>query len=160
MAREEADREDLLRDATALVERIELRGAAGGPGVVCGFRRCGAASFFLGSDPVYQFNSAGQLRRAFVDGLLYKADRGQLVALRRARTASGSSLLSHALSDAEQVRFLATAEHHLRRLAEQLARGEYQIAGQVPADVAVFERVCNWLAARTSLTVAASPRVS
>ena len=90
MARDQSSREDLLREATALVERIELRIA--GPmsvkhdrddHVVVGFRANGSASFFFGEDPVYQFNSAGQLRRAYCGGLLIKAAHGRLVSLQR-----------------------------------------------------------------------------
>ena len=66
MAREEADREDLMREATALVQRAEF--SAGGKPVFVGFRTNGAASVFFDSDPVYQFNSNGELRRAFVAG--------------------------------------------------------------------------------------------
>ena len=94
MARDESSREDLLREATALVERIELRITAPisaahdrDDHVVVGFRANGAASFFFGDDPVYQFNSAGQLRRAYCGGLLFKATHGRLVSLQRVRQA-------------------------------------------------------------------------
>ena len=70
MARDESDREDLLREATALVERIELApaDAADDEHIVAGFRRDGALSIYFGADPVYHFNSAGELRRAYCDG--------------------------------------------------------------------------------------------
>ena len=74
MARRESDREDLLREATALVERAELTIEGFDEPIVVGFRRDGSASFFFGADPVYQFNTAFELRRAFVVGLLYKAE--------------------------------------------------------------------------------------
>src|SRR5262245_10991650 len=96
MAREESDREDLLREATALVERIELIVDIGNAGqhVVAGFRTNGAASIFFGADPVYQFNAAGELRRAYCDGVLIKGSRGRLVSLSRKRLANESLLLS------------------------------------------------------------------
>src|SRR5262245_38318908 len=72
MARQESDREDLLREATALVERAELKVAGEPEPVTVGFRRDGSLSVFFGSVAVYQFNTAGELRRAFADGLLYK----------------------------------------------------------------------------------------
>jgi hypothetical protein len=84
MARQPEDREDLLAEATALVERAELRLPGDARTIVAGFRATGCGSLFFGADPVYQFNSARQLRRAFVGGELYKAERGQLVALTRA----------------------------------------------------------------------------
>ena len=72
------NREDLLREATALVERIELvphrdRQFDASEPIVVGFRADGALSIFFGDDPVYQFNAAGELRRAYCDGLLFKA---------------------------------------------------------------------------------------
>src|SRR5512138_3714273 len=110
MSRHESDREDLLREATALVERVELSVAGMTENVVAGFRRDGAASFFFGADPVYQFNAAGELRRAFVGGLLYKTDRGKLVEMRRERTAEAVELRSRQLDAVETASFLAQAE--------------------------------------------------
>ncbi len=70
MARDESSREDLLREATALVERIELVPHATDPliaasdlfdkHIVAGFRRDGALSVFFGEDPVYHFNAEGE----------------------------------------------------------------------------------------------------
>src|SRR5687768_8047260 len=110
MSRTESDREDLLREATALVERAELQVAGLGEPIVVGFRRDGAASFFFGADPVYQFNAAGELRRAYVGGLLYKAEQGELVALRRERTPAETALVRHDLSAAESTDLLAALE--------------------------------------------------
>ena len=45
--------------------------------IVIGFRRDGYASFFLSPQRVYQFNTQGQLRRAYVGELMYKAERGR-----------------------------------------------------------------------------------
>src|SRR5437870_346539 len=121
MAQRETDREDLLAEATALVERVELsiespsnadfaaslatRGTKHDP-IVAGFRRDGSLSIFFGGDPVYQFNARGELRRAFVNGLLYKAVQGKLAALRRVRSADETQLVRHDLTPAETVQFL------------------------------------------------------
>ncbi|HEX3599001.1 MAG TPA: hypothetical protein VHU84_02590, partial [Lacipirellulaceae bacterium] len=77
MSREESQREDLIREATALVERIEISfdaSVSNDPDspqqVIIGFRANGALSIFFGEDPVYQFNSAGDLRRAYWNGQL------------------------------------------------------------------------------------------
>ena len=78
MSRTEQDREDLLREATALIERVELRVSGWSESVVAGFRRGGQASFFFGADLVYQFNAALQLRRGFHNGQLIKAEDGRL----------------------------------------------------------------------------------
>jgi hypothetical protein len=81
MARDEQDREDFLAEATALVERAELRVAGEAESATIGFRRNDAASVFFGGDAAYHFKSSGELRRAFHQGLLYKAERTRLVSL-------------------------------------------------------------------------------
>ena len=101
MAHYESDREDLLRQATALVERAEILLPGLTEPLVVGFRRDGSVSFFFGADPVYQFNAAGELRRAYLDGLLYKADRGRLVQMRARAVATEVVLVSVELADRE-----------------------------------------------------------
>lgn len=176
MARDEADREDLLAEATALVERIELDVPGEAEAVVVGFRRDGAASFFFGADPVYQFNAARELRRAFVDGLLYKAVSGHLAELRRERSAGATVLWRRDLDGAEQGEFLARAAARLDGLRAALEiGGEKWWAGpalappykrrpavlrQVPAQGDVLMRVRHWLdKAPTPLVAAQSARV-
>src|SRR5690349_3711217 len=92
MVRQESDHEDLLREATALVERVELHVPGFEQPIVVGFRRDGCASFFFGAEAVYQFNSAGELRRGYIDGLLYKADCRRLIGLKRERTEAAVEL--------------------------------------------------------------------
>ncbi|MGI8979445.1 MAG: hypothetical protein ACR2FY_09480 [Pirellulaceae bacterium] len=145
MSRQESDREDLLREATALVERVELRLPEQPESIVAGFRRDGSASFFFGQSPVYQFNSRRELRRAFVDGLLYKADNGQLVEMRRERTAVAVELRSRPLRDDESAKFLVDAENWLSNLRDALAAGTVDVIGQVPIEQDVAARVTAWL---------------
>jgi hypothetical protein len=161
MARHESDREDLLREATALVERIELSPVhePQGEHVVAGFRRGGACSIFFGDHSVYQFNAQGELRRAYCDGLLVKADRGRLVSLRRVRAHDEVQLLRNDLTDDEQAAFLGRMNEILRDFEAQLNRGQYRVSGQVPADANVLDRVRTWLAHRQRPTIAASPRL-
>ena len=45
------DREDLLKEATGLVDRVELKLEAFEKNIVIGFRAGGGSSFDLGSDP-------------------------------------------------------------------------------------------------------------
>ncbi len=145
MARQESEREDLLREATALVERVELRLPGQPESVVCGFRRDGAASFFFGQSPVYQFNSRGELRRAYVGGLLYKVDGGRLAEMRRVRTATAVELRSRQLLPEETAKFLRDAEDCLRRLRDALFGGKAEVVGQVPGEQEVASRVAAWL---------------
>lgn len=147
MAREEHDREDLLAEATALVERIELRVPAFSAPVVAGFRREGAASFYFGAELAYHFNTAGLLRRAFASGLLYKAERGRLVSLDRRRTAGQVQLVRHDLTDEEAERFLASLADRLTALCDALASGRFERLRQAPAGSDVVGRIGDWLAA-------------
>src|SRR5262245_23531542 len=110
MARQESAREDILREATALVERVELQVPNAPEHVVVGFRRNGAASVFFGADPVYQFNEAGELRRAYVGGELYKAERGGLVALCRERGEREVALVRRELANDEMRAVLGALE--------------------------------------------------
>jgi hypothetical protein len=159
MARNEHDREGLLREATALVERVSVRLAETGAEVVVGFRRDGSASFFFGSEPVYQLTSKGTLRRAYWRGLLYKAHRGQLVALRRRRADAAIELLSHELSAAEASEFRIAMQQHLQSLQTALNTEMFALVGQVPAEADVVGRVRRWLGSLAdNVEIADSPR--
>lgn len=162
MAREESDREDLLREATAFVERIEFaptdRPAA--DRVFIGFRADGAMSAFFGADPVYQFNAAGELRRAFCKGLLFKAMKGRLISLERGRQKHQVQLLRHELSEQEQARFLSQMRGRLREFVDQFNTRQLAVVGQVPAQTNVLGRVRNWFAAHESFPIARTPHAS
>lgn len=161
MARHEQDREDLLAEATALVERAELNLAGHVEPVVVGFRRDGAASVYFGGETAYHFNSAGQLRRAYQAGLLLKAEHGQLVSLDRRRVPGEVQLVRHELSDQETCDFLDNLAARLVALQESLSQGEYQIVGQVPAAVDVVGPIRRWLDALSfPPPIAATPRAS
>jgi hypothetical protein len=150
MARDEQDKEDLLREATALIERVELTTTThDGPAsqrevrhsVVVGYRRDGSPSYFFGTDPVYQFNAAGELRRGFHGGKLLKAEQGRLVELTRKRTESATTLLSRDLSEIETGEVLDDARLRLTALVAHWLRGGYTVVGQVPVNGDVMRRV-------------------
>lgn len=185
MARHEADREDLLREATALVDRVELRTNDEPEPVVVGFRRSGCGSVYFGAEPVYQFNSSGQLRRAYQDGQLLKAEAGRLIGLTRCRTANQVQLLRRAWDAESTTAFLLDARRRLERLRQALAEGRFTLIGQVEStassdawergtgrtgacspvagqgagDGALIQRIVHWLASLDALTVAANPHV-
>ena len=145
MSRQESPREDLLREATALVERVELTIPGFSEPIVVGFRRDGAASFFFGADPVYQFNAAGELRRAYVGGLLYKTEQGRLVALRRERTPTETALIRHELTPAETDNWLAAMQQHLAQLKAALRTSNHQLLREVPPAADLPRRIAAWL---------------
>lgn len=157
MAREEADRENLLGEATAYVERIEWELAEpelAGVKVFAGFRRDGAASFYFGSDPVYHFNAAGELRRAFHQGKLIKAERGCLVGMQRERTDKEVSLVSTEFSDAETITFCRQVASELNTLLAALQNHRAKLLGQVPANDPIEQRVIAWLVSHPVIVIA------
>jgi len=159
MAREEHDREDLLREASALVERAELLLGGWQDPVFAGFRRDGAASVYFGAEPAYHFNSRGELRRAYRDGLLFKADRGHLASLRRHRSPGEVALIRHDLNDDETTLFLEELSHRLTALQAAVASTAYTLVGQVPAVGDVVGHLAHWLASLLlPPVIAQSPR--
>ncbi len=158
MARHEHDREDLLREATALVHRGQWL-LADGTSVIIGFRRDGSASIFLGEDPVYHFNSRVQLRRAYSKGFLLKAERGQLARLTRVRTTQAVQLVRHELSAAEATEFLGTVAANLAKLRRDLSLPATTLVGEVPPGEGLLERLATFLANFVeTIEVAQSPR--
>jgi hypothetical protein len=158
MERRESDREDLLREATALVERIELRIPAEPEQMVVGFRRDGSASFFFGAQSAYQFNSSGEFRRGYIGGLLYKAERGQLVSLRRQRSDAEVALIRTELNTDEAERLLADVQRRLLILQQAFLSDSITVIGQIPPDAGLISRITGWLSQMASpLRIAPSP---
>jgi len=161
MARDEQDREDLLREATALAERAELSLPEFAESVVVGFRAGGAASVFFGADPVFQFNAAGELRRGFQDGRLIKAVGGRLYEMRRQRRAKEVQLLRREFTDEEAAGYLEDCRRQLDRLRERLAGGDFELIGQVPAGKDVVARIIEWLdSLPREIAIAGKPNVA
>ena len=159
MARHETDRENLLEDATALVERIELAASAFDENVFIGFRKDGCGSIYFGQEPVYQFNSNGQLRRAFCDGLMLKAQRGRLVSLDRLRRSGEVQLVRRDLSNEEAQVRLDEMHELMGRLRKALADRAYNVVGQIPADTDLVGRVGRWLEEIAGAGIAQATRV-
>jgi hypothetical protein len=155
-----SEREDLFAEATALVERVSIRLAGNSEPTVVGFRRDGSASFYLDPQRVYQFNAAGQLRRAHFGEQLLKAERGGLIALDRRRSAEAIELVRHALTGPETEAFLSEMRQHLRSLNDALAVGQFEPLAELPAGAKVIERIRALLASIVnSAEIATSPRV-
>ncbi len=145
MARNEQDREDILRDATALFERAELSVEGCDEPVVVGFRRGGAGSVYFGADPVYQFDSHRRLRRAYEGGRLIKAEAGALVELTRERTPREVQLVRRSFGEAETAQFLERARKRLAALHDAGIQGKWGVTGQVPPSGDVVQRIAAWL---------------
>lgn len=133
MAKQEEPREDILREATALVRRIELRLPGEDEHVVIGFRRNDSISIFFGEDPVYQFNAEGELRRGYWHGKLVKAESRKLATLTRVREPGQVSLVRHDLKEAEMGEYIETMTARLENLVAELINQRFEMIGQVPA---------------------------
>ena len=134
MARHETDREDLMSEATALRQRVELELPGVAEHVVAGFRDNGGCSIYFGADPVFHFDSDGALRRAFVAGDLYRSLGNSLARLTRRRAEREVHLVRHDLDPAELAAFLAALRGRLERLHDALANGAARIVRQVPEE--------------------------
>jgi len=161
LARQEHEREDLLAEATALVERVEIAlTPETRPHIVIGLRRDGAASLYFGEEPAWHFNTAGELRRAYAHSRLYKAERGALVALDRRRTEHEVQLIRHELTSEETATLINRLRESVIELAAAIDAGQYRLIGQVPPEADVLTRVRPLLAALAErVPIAAGPRV-
>lgn len=161
MAREIHEREDLLRDATALVPRIQLRmmGAGKPCEVFAGFRKNGALSLYFDDDPVYHFNSTGELRRAFVDNHLLKAEEGKLIAMQPRRGETSTDLVSREMTPEQQQQFCNSALKRIAWLHAEIEAEHYELVGQMPETGEALPQLANWLANCEGIPIAQSPRV-
>lgn len=133
MARDESDREDLLREAVALPRRAEFEFAHCDEPVFLGFKKTGGLSIYFGADPVYQFNSLGQLRRAYRNGALYRTQGTTLAELKRDRSDDEKVVLHRRdLEEAELRRFLDQMKRDLHDLQQHLSARTYQKMLTVP----------------------------
>lgn len=157
MARQEHDREDLMAEASALVERMELRLATADEPLVLGIRRGGCLSVYFTPDDAYHFNTRHELRRAYRQGHLLKAEHRRLVKLTRQRTGSEVQLLRHEMSAAEQQTVLDDLQRRLREVQQAAAEQRLHALRTVPEGLPALERVVQWLQPLAHVQVAAAP---
>ena len=143
--RQESDKEDLIRDATAMVERAEVICAGWSAVITIGFFRDGRCAVYFDQDPFYQFDTHGLLRRAFEAGYLYRSQGSTLARLDRSRRAdehsetSGVVLQRSDLTDSDLRRFHERMTFLINRLHEAITAQQYRVhrAGtqdsQIPA---------------------------
>jgi hypothetical protein len=160
MTHQAHDGEDLLRESKALVPRVQLAVTVDGEVVplLAGFRG-ESLSLYFGPDPVYHFNAQGQLRRAFLDGRLVKADHGRLVSMERVHLGQVVELRSERLPNAQQDELLNTLVRRLQHVSETLSAGRAVVEGQVPEESDAVARLIAWLARNERPAPAESPHV-
>ena len=126
MNRIESDKEDLIRDATAMVDRAEYSMVSidNQPSIVtAGFRKDDSLSLYFDQDPFYQFDAGGLLRRAFESGYLYRSQGVTLAQLNRTRTSQQTALNRHELDSSELLQFRIRMTAHLKGFLQQLQAG-------------------------------------
>jgi hypothetical protein len=160
MARIESDREDLMREARALRRRVEFTTAENSAPVVAGFRDDGAVSIYLSDELMLQFDDENRLRRAFVDGDLYRSQGDTLARLTRRRTETETLLDRHDLTPVELSAMLESFGNRLRALAAALEDRSVSVERQVPDDVDVLSEVAGRVAEIASRPVSLSPPIN
>ena len=138
MARNEADREDLMEEAVSLVRRIEFQSELFSKPLMAGFNSQGWLFIYLGNDLMYRFDELGRLRRSFVDRRLYRTQGQTLAVMVRERVfKSGepieSNLVRQDLSAAQLEAFRLRMHSNLELVAECLRTGV--VLRQHPAEM-------------------------
>lgn len=159
MARQDADREDLISEAVALVHRVEFQLLDHAEPLVAGRRATGAWSFYFGPDPVYQFDAEGLLRRAFVDGRLYRTQGTALAEMTPDRNPQQTALVRRDLIGDELTQFLSNVRTALVRLRDQLWEEKFQILRSVGFDVPPRSAVADALHTILSTGLRLAPAV-
>lgn len=162
MARHAQDREDLLRDATALVPRIMIRLDIHGAkcDVFAGFRKGSAISLYFGSDPVYHFNNHGELRRAFVGGMIQKAQQRKVFEWQQSRSEAKVTVRSRSLTSAEQQTFGDQLFERVAQLRDAIRTSQFVTIGQFPDDGDAIVQLARWLGDFKEFKVAREANVS
>ena len=160
MARHEADREDLMAEATALIERFEMSMPEEAELVTAGFRKTGFLSIYFEQDPAYHFDDRGQLRRAYADGYLYRTAGNTLSRLKRERTPLETNLLRHDLTNDELQAFLESMKKRLSNLLHQLNNEALQIKRQIPTKKIMTTKLATALENILRENCPLAPRIS
>ena len=150
MARQESVKEDLIRDATALVERAELMCDGHPERITIGFFRDGRMAVYFDQDPFYQFDTEGRLRRAFEDGFLYRSQGLTLARLKRRRTSdeppAETTILERLDLDQQLLRsFQARMSDRLTWLHHAIQRNQIRVTRAVSCSGGIPEGALNHL---------------
>jgi hypothetical protein len=158
MARLESDREDLMAEATALVQRAEFVVPGQTASVIAGYRRDGALSIYFGADPCCHFDDQLRLRRAFAAGSLYRTQGHTLAHLQRSRNGQSVDLLRHDLTPAELDELCSQFTDRLRELHTSLKR-DARCVQEVPPGAGLPERLVASLEQLLQAPIALAPAI-
>ncbi|MCM2372387.1 hypothetical protein [Aporhodopirellula aestuarii] len=161
MVRHEADREDLLVEGVNLPERGRISDSRDDHAWVLGWRSPAAVSVFDGVDPVFQFNTSGQLRRVYLDGQKLAAQNGRLSQMVRTVSANGRMTLHpQALSDEQHLRVHDRLAQTKAELLKTLNSGQIIVETIGMEQTEFLERVRRWCDDSLPVQVADSPNVA
>lgn len=158
MTRHESDREDLIKEATAYVRRAEFSLKSTGAIVFVGIRRDDVLAIYYDQDPMYQFDVEGRIRRALVDGVLFRGQGESLSRLQRQRSAQETVLTRSDLSRAELTTFLTAMDRVIQMVLDEIDDGSICVLRAVPANANVEFLV--EIRERLAAVLKVSPRVS
>lgn len=154
--RNESDREDIMREATALRRRASFAVEGLPEPIVAGFRARDFFSVFFDQDPVYQFDDNGRLRRAYRNGLLYRTQGSTLARLTRVRTKEQTELQRTDLTADELAEFLNEMRGFIEALLAALESGVVPTE-KVPADADFSSEIIAALEATLQTTDPLAP---
>ena len=142
MARHESDREDLFAELAALSPRIELRPLGSGQTVCAGRREStGSWSIYLSPEVVYHFDSTGGLRRAYIDGFLYRREGSTLSQLRRERSETETVLRRKDLGHEQLSRLLGEMRDRITDLRRLIASNQIEVLQSSPPESPVISQL-------------------
>lgn len=160
MARVEADKEDLMVEATALVARAEFSREINSDDetawriVTVGFRKDDSFSVYFEQDPFYQFDVDGLLRRSFDGGCLFRTQSTTLAQLRRVRSDDRTTLSRLDLSVDALEDFRRRMRNHLEDLQRGFAAGTLTMLRCVSDDSDMQSRITCFLSTVLALDAA------
>ncbi len=147
-----------MQDATALVRRVEFSVSCKQP-IVTGFRKTNFLSIYFDQDPVFHFDDHGRLRRAFVDGYLYRTQGKTLARLTRQRNEQSTELLRYDLSDEELRSFRERLIQQLSSLLNAMQKGDSRVVRQIPDNVDVMNELQRAMVAILNCDPWLAPRI-
>ena len=151
--------EDLLADATALVERGKVALPTITAPFVFGFRQNGALSLFFESEVAYHFNRYNQLRRVFLYGKRYKAEQGKLMYVTRMPQMRRVRLESIALEPKPMEEVLSGLNQRLKSVDNLLNAGQFRLVEQVSERGDIVSRLQNCIPELLHNQIAQTPHV-
>ena len=159
MARNEEDREDLMKEATALIRRVELKMDDQEELIFAGFKRSGNLSIYFNPDLVYHFDEKERLRRAFIAPFLYRSNGDSLSRLTRVRTETTSELHAKEISETELKEFCDEMQKYILVLLEAMNSSQINIIKQIPDEADLIKELSNSLNQLLTLNGELSPAI-